>query len=190
MFVEVLEVLEMLEVMRCVLLCILEIVEGGLCLLEAPKVPEAMRLCATLCAGGCGRAGDAEGDALCAALYTGGCGGCALFAGGAGGARGDALAYYSVCWRLWTVGSVCWTCWGNAPCALPLCMLEAVEGGFCLLEMPEIRCMILCMLEAADGGFCLLEVIQWRVGFVCEGVGGVRGAGVDTLCYSVCWRRL
>jgi len=111
-FVEMLEVLEMLEVMRCVLLCVLEVAEGVLCLLEAPEVAETMRLCATLCAGGCGRAGDAEGDALCAALYTGGCGGCALFAGGAGGARGDALEYYSVCWRLWTVGSVCWRCRG------------------------------------------------------------------------------
>ena len=48
--------LEMLEGMRRILLCILDAVEGELCLRE---VLEAMR---------------------CVALYTGGCGGWALFA--------------------------------------------------------------------------------------------------------------
>ena len=52
----VLYALEMLEGMRRILLCILDAVEGELCLRE---VLEAMR---------------------CVALYTGGCGGWALFA--------------------------------------------------------------------------------------------------------------
>ena len=38
----------MLEVMACVLLCILEAVEGALCLPEVLDVPEAMR-CMLLC---------------------------------------------------------------------------------------------------------------------------------------------
>ena len=34
-----------------------------------------------------------------------------------------------------------------------LCMLEAVEGDLCLLEVPEVmRCMLLCMLDAVKGG--------------------------------------
>jgi len=49
-----------------------------------------------------------------------------------------------------------------------LYMLEAVEGGFGLLEvsevleMPEvIRCALLCMLlEAMEGELCLLEVLE------------------------------
>ena len=41
--VSVLKVLEVPEVMRCVLLCKLEAVEGGLCLLEVLDVPEVMR---------------------------------------------------------------------------------------------------------------------------------------------------
>ena len=49
----------MLEVIRCVLLCMLKAVEGGLCLL--------------------GGAGGAGGNALCTALYAGGCRGWALF---------------------------------------------------------------------------------------------------------------
>jgi len=54
-----------------------------------------------------------------------------------------------------------------------LCMLEAVEGGLCLLEVPEVmRCVrldmldvldvmrrvLLCVLEAVEGGLCLLEL--------------------------------
>ena len=58
----------MLDAMRCMLLCILKGVEGGLYLLEMLEMPEAMH-CATLFAGG------VAGDVLCAALYTGGCGG-------------------------------------------------------------------------------------------------------------------
>ena len=42
-----------------------------------------------------------------------------------------------------------------------LCMLEAVEGGFCLLEIPEvIHSVLLCMLEAVDDGLCSWR--RWR----------------------------
>ncbi len=103
--------LSLLAVIRCVLLCILEAVEGGLCLLEVleaseamrcvllcmPEVPEVMR-CVILCmleAGLCfaGGVGGAGSDALCATLYAGGAGGggaLALFAGGVGGTGSDA----------------------------------------------------------------------------------------------------
>jgi len=41
-------------------------------------------------------------------------------------------------------------------------MLEAVEGGLCLLEVleapPVMRCVLLCILEAVEGGLCLPEV--------------------------------
>ena len=97
--------LEVPEVIRCVLLCMLEAVDGGLCLLEAMR---RVMLCITgggggrpLFAGGvggvggAGRAGGdggdegaggdamyatlyAEGDALYATLYAGDCGGWAL----------------------------------------------------------------------------------------------------------------
>jgi|SRR6266480_2136629 len=83
---ELLEVSEVLDVpgmIRFVLLCMLEAVEGRLCLLEAPEamrgvllcslevleVPEVMR-CATLLAGG---------EARCATLFVRGCGRYALF---------------------------------------------------------------------------------------------------------------
>ena len=71
--------------MRCMLLCVLKAVEGGLYLLEALEVPEVMRR-VLLCMlegelyllevlGGVGDARGAGGDALCAILYAGGCGG-------------------------------------------------------------------------------------------------------------------
>jgi hypothetical protein len=42
--------------------------------------------------------------------------------------------------------------------SLLLCMLEVVEGGFCLLEILEVICCVLfCTLEA-EGQFCLPEV--------------------------------
>ena len=49
----------------------------------------------------------------------------------------------SVCWRLWSVVSVCWRCWRvlevpEAMCRALLCMLEAVEGELCLLELLEV----------------------------------------------------
>src|SRR5947208_3560416 len=91
--------LEVLEAMRCVLLCILEAVEGGLCFGRCRRAGDAVgdALCALLYAvkvrsvcGGVGSVGGTGrdtlcatlyvgGDALCAALYTGGCGGLGLF---------------------------------------------------------------------------------------------------------------
>ena len=45
-----------------------------------------------------------------------------------------------------------------------LCMLEAVEGGLCLLEIleaPKVMCCVLfCMLDAVEGGLSLLEVLE------------------------------
>ena len=83
------------EVMCCVLLCILEAVEAGLCFVGGAA---GDALCATLHAGRGGDAGRARGDALCATLLAGGVGGAgdaggnalrtALYAGGDGG---DAL---------------------------------------------------------------------------------------------------
>ena len=81
--------------------------------------------------------------------YAGGCGGLALFAGG------DAL-----CAALYTggVGGAGGT-GDDSLCAL--CMLETVEGGLCLLEVPEaMRCVLLCMLGAVEGGVCLLEEFE------------------------------
>jgi len=78
--------LEMLEGMRCMLLCMLEAVEGEICLLEVEAIRcsllyilEAMEdgLCLMEAVGG---AACAEGDARCVTLYAGGCGWCALFA--------------------------------------------------------------------------------------------------------------
>ena len=44
------------------------------------------------------------------------------------------------------------------------CMLGAVDGELCLLEVLEapgvMRRVLLCMLEAAEGGFCLLEAME------------------------------
>ena len=74
-----LEVPEVPEAMRCVLICMLEAVEGELYLLEAMDVMRCALLCileaveGTLCfAGG---DGGARGDAMYATLYAGGCGG-------------------------------------------------------------------------------------------------------------------
>jgi len=72
---------EVVEVMRCVLLCMSE---GGLCLSEVVEVLAVMRcvLGALQFSKFAGGAGSAAGDALCATLYAGGSGGWALFAGG------------------------------------------------------------------------------------------------------------
>ena len=59
--------LEVLEVMRCVLLCILEAVEGGLYLLEVVDVTEVVDVAEVVEA--------LVGDAPCASLYVGGRGG-------------------------------------------------------------------------------------------------------------------
>jgi len=66
--------------------------------------------------------------------------------------------------------------YGDVLCA-SLCMLEAVEGGLCLLEMLEaMRRVLLCALEAVEGRLCLLDVLEvmrrvlwrpWRVSSVC-----------------------
>src|SRR6266480_3626443 len=72
---------------------------------------------------------------LCATLYAGGCGGKAL---GAGGATVCAILYARGCGRY----------------ALFMEVLGASE----VLEV--IRCMLLSMLEAMEGGFCLLEVLE------------------------------
>jgi hypothetical protein len=69
----------MMKVMRCVLLCILQALEGGLDLLEAPEVLKFWSFLELPGASG--------GDAPCAALYTRGCGRWAQFAGGAGVSR-------------------------------------------------------------------------------------------------------
>ena len=64
-----LDVLDVPEVMCCVLLRVLEAVEGVLCLLENVGGTEGVggdAMCASPYAGG---------DALCATLYSGGCGG-------------------------------------------------------------------------------------------------------------------
>jgi len=60
-----LEVLDMPEVMRCVLLRMLEAVEGGLCSLEAQRCGGWV-----LFAGRVGGAGPAGGDKLRATLYA------------------------------------------------------------------------------------------------------------------------
>ena len=63
-----LSALEASEVIRCVLLCMLEAVEGELCLLEV------MCCALTMFVGGAGDAIPVGGDALRATLYAGGCG--------------------------------------------------------------------------------------------------------------------
>ncbi len=101
------------EVACCVLLCMLEVVE---------VVPEVM-YCVLL-------------DVLHATLYAGGGGGWALFAEDVGrvtGAGGDAL------------------------CA------NLLAGVLDMLEVPEVMCCELpCMLEAVEGRLCLLEVSSRR----------------------------
>jgi len=67
-----------------------------------------------------------------------------------------------------------------------LCMLEAVEGRLCLLEVLEaMRRVLLCMLEDVEGGLCFREVSE-----VSGGAGGdapcatlfAGGVGGDALC--------
>ncbi len=92
------EVLEVAEVMCCVLLCMLEVVEGRLCLLEVLEVAEVM-CCVLLCMleaveGARGGGGDM--------LYA------TLLAGGVGGVGGDAMCDAPYVWTSWRVSSVCW----------------------------------------------------------------------------------
>src|SRR6266480_4668720 len=78
-----------------------------------------------------------------------------------------------------------------------------LEVGLCFLEVPNvIRCLLLCMLEAVEGRLCLLEVrrrcvvcypVCWRLWWVPLFAGGVGGVGVvgvgggggDTLCATL-----
>jgi len=54
---------------------------------------------------------------------------------------------------------------GVMRCVL-LCMLEAVEGEFCLLEVLDVlevmRCMLLCTLEAVESGFSFGVSALWQ----------------------------
>ena len=71
------------------------------------------------------------------------------------------------------VGSVCWRCQRclEVPevirwmLAVIRYMLEALDGGLCLLGVLDVlealesmRCTLLCMLEAVEGELCMLEV--------------------------------
>src|SRR5947207_862437 len=143
--------------MRCVLLCMLKVVEGVLCLLEVPKVPAVMHYvllrvqevvegslrllevlevmrCVLLCIL------EAVEGGLC--LLEG--------VGEMGGVGGGAVCVVAC-------GGVCdgWVVWGAL-----LGMLEVVEGVLYLLEVPETLCMLLCMLEAVEGGLCLLDALD------------------------------
>ena len=55
-------------------------------------------------------------------------------------------------------------------------VLEAVEAGLCLPEVPEVmRCVLLCRLEVV-GGWALFA----------GGVGGAGGTPGDVLCATLC----
>jgi len=109
------------EVIRCVLLCMLEMLEVpqvvGCVLSVCWEVPEAIR-CVLLC--------------MLEMLEVPECTMCSPYAGGRGR------------WVLFVEGVG-----GDALCVLHT--PKAVEGGCCLLEASEvpevIRCMLLCMLE-------------------------------------------
>src|SRR6266480_468410 len=64
-------------------------------------------------------------------------------------------------------------------------MMEAVERGLRLLEVLEvICCVLLCILEAVDGGLCLLEMSE-----VLEVMRRVRRCMLEAMeVGSVCWR--
>ena len=151
-----LDVLDVPEVMRCVLLCMLEAVEGRLCLLEvlampdvldAPDVTRGVLLCMF----------EAVEGGLCllevlevmryvlGTLYSGRCGGWALFAEGVG--RAGVMR------------------------AVRFCTLEAVDGMLCLLE--GMRCVLHCMLETVE------------VSNFAGGVGRAGCAGGDALCANL-----
>jgi len=173
------------EVILCVLLCILEAVEGGLCLLEVPEVmrcvlfymlkaaegghrllevldvldvPEEMRsvlLCTLEVA-----------EVVRSAILCGGGGAhCAtLCAGGARGAGRDGRAGGdTLCVTLYAGG--CGGCalfaGGAGDDTLRGTLYAGGSGGSALLLVPEvIRGMVLCMLEAVEDGLCLLEVLE------------------------------
>ena len=88
--------------------------------------------------------------------------------------------FCSVCWRRWRYGGA----GGDAPCfalyaggvggtevleamrRILLCMLAAVEGRLCLLEVSEVpeamRGVLLCMSEVVECRLCLLEALEVR----------------------------
>jgi len=68
-----------------------------------------------------------------------------------------------------------------------LWMLEAVEGGLCLLEVLEwlevleaMRHVMLCMLDAVEGELCLLEVLEVMSCVLLRILGGCRGCALLT----------
>ena len=61
-----------------------------------------------------------------------------------------------------------------------LCTTDAVEGEFCLPEVPEMtRCMLLYMLEVVEGGLEAQRCGQWIL--FAGRVGGAGDVGGDTL---------
>ena len=122
-------------------LCMLEAVEGELCLLGVLKVMYCVLLRILEAveggSGGAGRAGRARSDVLYATLFAVGVEG----AKAAGCAGGDALRATLYAVDVGCAGSTA----GDALCAL--CMLEAVENELCSLEVSEVmRCVRRCML--------------------------------------------
>jgi len=81
------------------------------------------------------------------------------------------------------------------------CMLEAVEGELCLLEV--IRCVLLVYWKAVEGRLCLLEAMRFMLlcmpmaveGGLCLGAGGdamytslyAEGCGERALFTGPCW---
>ena len=56
-----------------------------------------------------------------------------------------------------------------------LCMLEAVEGGLCLLEVSDVLDsldVMRCMLEVVEGELCSLEVTRRVLLHTLEAVEG------------------
>jgi len=181
--------LEVLEVMRCVLFCMLEVVEGDRCvpeLLEMVHFVLEIMLC-VISTGDCARVlGAVESvpyvlevlEDMCYALldlYAGGRGGDPLCAGAAEGcARSTQSA----------------GAWKGA--RVLLCMLEAVESVRYLVKVPEViryaidrRARMLCAGVAEEHAMCAV------------GAGGcvlsASGAGVwrrGAVCSSACCKRL
>ena len=64
-----------------------------------------------------------------------------------------------------------------------------MEGELCLLEVSEATyCVVLCMLEAVESGFCpleALEVIRLCAILYIEGARGVRGTR-GIYCALIC----
>ena len=127
--------LEVSEVMRCVLLSMLEAVEGVLCSVGGRR----------RCARGARGAG---GDAQCAALYAGSCGGQALLL-----EVPEVIRCVLLCILEAVEGELCLLEELEATLCMLLCMPEVVEGRLCSLEALEVmRCMLLRMLDAVEGG--------------------------------------